>query len=62
MGGLMPFLPALDWMFSAEEPTTGFPGLEWTLPANRIAWTLSENRVGAILPPNRIQYTIPADG
>lgn len=37
------------------------PGLEFTLPENRLHFTMPENLLGYALPANRLHYTIPGE-
>ena len=34
------------------------PGMEWTLPENRLHFTLPEDRLHYDLPENRLHYTL----
>lgn len=37
------------------------PGMEFTLPANRLHFTLPESRLAYTLPANKMHYTIPGE-
>lgn len=38
------------------------PGLEFTLPANRLHFTMPANLLQYTLPANRLHYKIPGEG
>lgn len=58
-------MPALGWLLNLdfaggvgiEAPTV--PGLEFTLPTNRLHYEIPENRLHYTLPINRMHFTIP---
>jgi len=52
---------AIGWWSSGGVTVPTVPGLEFTLPANRMHYTLDTNRMQFILPENRMQMTAPEE-
>jgi hypothetical protein len=56
------FLPSFGQALTATAtvaPTV--PGLEWTLPTNRMHHTMSKNRMQYTMPANRMHFTMPEE-
>lgn len=49
------------WGGNAIASAAMIPGLEFTLPVNRMHFTAEENRMQHTLPVNRMHFTIPED-
>jgi len=59
MGGLMPFLPALDWMWSGVAASTGPPSHAFTLPIRTDFGMVAERDDSATLPKRGDDWTMP---
>jgi hypothetical protein len=52
---------SMGWLSAGAQVVPDTPGLEWTLPVNRLHWTLAEAHPHWTLPVNRLHFTIPEE-
>ena len=52
---------ALGWKAAPAEVIPDTPGMEWTLPENRLHFTLPAALLHFTLPENRLHFTLPEE-